>query len=78
MWLEYMKGALDGRPQGEFNPPDHLKVVKVKVDPKSGKLAHENNPKAIELWFKEGTEPVETQAAADEVAPDQFFQTLPQ
>ncbi len=77
MWLAYMKTALDGRPQGEFYPPESFKLVKVKVDPKTGKLAAANNPKAIEMWFKEGTEPSEAAVEPGQVDPNQALYQLP-
>ena len=59
IWLDYMRAGLAARPQPEFNPPDGLDLVRLKVSPKTGKLVPPTDPKGVEMWFKKGTEPTE-------------------
>jgi penicillin-binding protein 1A len=54
IWLDYMKAALRGRPQPEWEPPEG--IVKVKIDPETGK-AVEGGHRGVEEPFKDGTQP---------------------
>jgi penicillin-binding protein 1A len=54
LWLDYMKVALDGREQPEFEPPDG--IVEMKIDPDTGKAVPDTARGVMEP-FKLGTEP---------------------
>lgn len=77
IWLSYMKRALADKPQTEFWPPEHLELVRVKVDMKTGKLASASSRQVGELWFKKGTEPKDATPEKDKVDPGKFFMNLP-
>jgi penicillin-binding protein 1A len=72
IWLSYMKGALEGRPQAEFSPPSHLELLKLKIDPKSGKVAQLGSKTAVDMWFKKGTEPKDAVPEKNTVNLDEF------
>jgi penicillin-binding protein 1A len=55
IWIDFMAGALDGRSLEYFDRPDD--VVRVTIDPDSGRRLAENSPAAVEALFKKGTEP---------------------
>jgi penicillin-binding protein 1A len=74
IWVNYMKQALAGRPQGEFEPPPNLELVKKRIDTKTGKIASSGTKTAADMWFKKGTEPEETEPGKDQVDPNQFLQ----
>ncbi|HZH02689.1 MAG TPA: penicillin-binding protein, partial [Myxococcaceae bacterium] len=76
IWLDYMKSALSGRPQLEFYPPQSLELVRLKIDPKTGKLASASSKRATEMYFKKGTQPQEVAPSKDHVDPNTFM-TLP-
>ncbi|HET8934127.1 MAG TPA: PBP1A family penicillin-binding protein [Polyangiales bacterium] len=63
IWIDIMKAALAGRPAVEFPMPAGL--VSARIDPKSGKLAYDNQPDAIDELFLEGTEPTEVATPPD-------------
>jgi penicillin-binding protein 1A len=63
IWVEIMKSALAGRPAVEFPMPAGL--VSARIDPKSGKLAYDNQQDAIDELFLEGTEPTEVATPPD-------------
>ena len=73
IWLAYMQRALEGRPQGEFNPPPGADLVSKKIDTKTGKLASDGSKGATFMWFKKGTEPEEQQAEKGTVDSNQFM-----
>lgn len=77
IWLKYMREALGDRPQREFSPPPELEVVKLKVDPKTGKIAAEDNRNAIEMWFRKGTEPTDVETPRGQVDPNEFLMNAP-
>jgi len=52
-----MEEALAGKPKNSFKAPDG--VVKVWVDPDTGKLATDACPNARLTYYLEGTEPTE-------------------
>ncbi len=56
-WLAYMKGALDGKPQPEFSPPSDLKLVRLRIDEKTGRVASTGSKSVKDMWFRRGTEP---------------------
>ncbi len=74
IWVDYMKGALSGRPQPDFYPPTTLELVKARIDDKTGKLANAGTKKSSEMWFRKGTEPKEVAPSNDHVGTDQFMQ----
>jgi penicillin-binding protein 1A len=54
IWLDYMKAALDGREQPEFEAPEG--IVEMKIDPQTGKAVPDDARGVLEP-FKLGTEP---------------------
>lgn len=70
VWVAYMKKAIKKK-TGEFEPPDD--IVFVRIDPKTGKRARPETPGAVTEAFREGTEPTQFVARADEASPDAFF-----
>ena len=54
LWLDYMKAALDGREQPEFEAPEG--IVEMKIDPDTGKSVPDTARGVMEP-FKLGTEP---------------------
>ncbi|KTD16425.1 penicillin-binding protein 1A [Legionella jordanis] len=71
MWIDFMKVALVNMPQKEMPQPEN--VVAVRIDPKTGLLARNNQSNAITEYFRKqevpGTEPssddTETSTEAD-------------
>ena len=55
IWLEYMKVALDGKPEKKLPQPEGL--VTVRITPENGKLARQNDPKAIFEIFRKDYAP---------------------
>ena len=70
VWVEYMKKAIKKK-TGEFEPPED--IVFVRIDPKTGKRARPDTLGAVQEAFREGTEPTQFVARADEANPDAFF-----
>ncbi|HVE87413.1 MAG TPA: transglycosylase domain-containing protein [Myxococcales bacterium] len=77
IWLSYMKRALEGKPQGEFWPPEYLELVRLKIDAKTGKLAGKSTKQVAEMWFKKGTEPKDAAPEKGQVDPGKFFINVP-
>src|SRR5262249_43858389 len=77
MWLGYMKQALAGVPQPEFEPPADLDLVRRRVDLKTGKLASSATRLAAEMWFRRGTEPHDAQPEKNQIDPNRSFMQLP-
>lgn len=73
IWLSYMKVALDGRPQGEFYPPEGSDLVQLRIDNKTGKIASSGSKSSALMWFKRGTEPKDVQLGKDQVDSSQFM-----
>lgn len=63
VWLEFMRAALDGRPQRDFTEQPPAGIVFANIDAETGKLAAAGRP-SLNLPFKEGTVPVEAAPAA--------------
>ncbi|MET0388856.1 MAG: penicillin-binding transpeptidase domain-containing protein, partial [Polyangiales bacterium] len=57
IWIELMKTALKDKPAVDFPMPGGLTLVK--IDPKSGALAYDNQPDAIDEVFLDGTVPTD-------------------
>lgn len=58
IWIQYMKVALEGKPERSMpEPPD---IERVRIDPASGLLAVPGDPNALFEVFIKGTEPTET------------------
>ncbi len=70
IWLEFMKGATEGRPRLEFTEPPG--VESVRIDPQSGLRAAEGAPGREEV-FVEGTSPKEVAARPGEADPGMLF-----
>jgi penicillin-binding protein 1A len=58
IWLDYMRGALDGLPQSALTEPLPPGLALYRVDRSWGLLAHDEAP-GTWLPFREGTEPTE-------------------
>jgi len=56
MWIDFMKVAIKELPEKNLPQPEN--VVAVKIDPKTGMLAHPNQPDAIVEYFREKDVPV--------------------
>jgi hypothetical protein len=63
IWMEIMKTALKDTPAVDFPVPPGIEVAK--IDPKSGKLAYDGQPDAIDEVFLEGTVPTEVSNPRD-------------
>jgi penicillin-binding protein 1A len=63
IWIETMKTALKDRPAVDFPMPGGIVVTK--IDPKTGLLAYDNQPDAIDEVFLEGTAPTEVATPPD-------------
>ncbi|MGQ3890550.1 penicillin-binding protein 1A [Legionella sp. CNM-4043-24] len=63
LWIEFMKSALNKQPEKFLAQPDN--VVAVRIDPKSGLLAPENQPNAIVEYFREQDVPAAEEGAAE-------------
>ncbi len=63
IWLDVIKSAVGDRPPVDFPMPKG--VATAKIDPKTGKLAYENEPDAIDEVFLEGTVPTEVATPPD-------------
>jgi penicillin-binding protein 1A len=55
IWIEFMTRALSDKPFQYFDIPDD--VVKVHINPSTGRLLKDNSTHAIKVLFKKGTEP---------------------
>jgi len=72
IWVGYMKEALAERPQDDFfEVPPGAKIVKVRINPDTGKRASAEDKSAIEMPFVEGSEPKD-----EEPPPGQVDSTL--
>ncbi|MEH6557524.1 MAG: penicillin-binding protein 1A [Oceanicoccus sp.] len=67
IWINYMRVALDGKPETEFKQPEG--VVTVKIDPTTGLLAKPGQTDAIFEIFREEFAPTE-EAGIDDIAGD--------
>lgn len=74
IWLSYMRAALDGRSQPEFEPPQSLDMVKLRIDNKTGRVASSGTKSAADMWFKRGTEPKDVQPEKGSVGAGDFMQ----
>jgi penicillin-binding protein 1A len=73
IWLDYMRQALQGRPQGEFWPPESLGLVRLRIDTRTGKRASSGSKKSVDMWFKKGTAPEERELEKGQVDPRTFL-----
>jgi penicillin-binding protein 1A len=71
IWIEVMKAALKGSHAVDFPMPSGL--VLTKIDPKTGKLAYEGQPDAIDEVFLDGTVPTEVATPPDVVDTGTFI-----
>ena len=55
IWIEFMKQALDSKPFQYFDMPDDM--VRVPMDPSTGRLVSDDAPRSVTALFKKGTEP---------------------
>ena len=56
IWIQFMKNAPTGSPP-YFDLPDN--VIKVRMDPQTGRLAADGSKNVVEGLFIKGTEPTE-------------------
>jgi penicillin-binding protein 1A len=71
IWLGYMRGALAGREQPEFQAPEG--IVEVRIDPETGK-AVSRGARGVDEPFKLGTEPAHGSADQKVQVKDLFMQ----
>ncbi|HKP61397.1 MAG TPA: PBP1A family penicillin-binding protein [Polyangiales bacterium] len=71
IWMEVMKTVLKDAPAVDFPVPPGIEVAK--IDPKSGKLAYDGQPDAIDEVFLEGTVPTEVANPPDVVDTGSFI-----
>jgi penicillin-binding protein 1B len=57
IWTEFMKAALAGRPDSQFEPPEGITFLEIDRD--TGKLATPHCPRTMSESFISGTEPTE-------------------
>lgn len=57
LWIDFMKDALKGKPEGELKQPEN--IVAVRIDPVSGLLAKPNQSNAIVEYFRDKEVPAE-------------------
>jgi penicillin-binding protein 1A len=55
IWVQFMQSTLKAGPPQYFDFPDNM--VKVRMNPDTGRLAAEGSANAVEALFKKGTEP---------------------
>lgn len=67
IWIDYMRVALEGKPETEFKQPEG--IVTVKIDPMTGLLAKPGQTDAIFEIFREEFAPTE-EAGIDDIAGD--------
>ncbi|MBD3107059.1 PBP1A family penicillin-binding protein [Bacillus sp. AGMB 02131] len=58
IWADFMETSLANSNFTEFEPPDK-QLIKVKIDPESGKIAGKTCTQSVSLYFIDGTEPNE-------------------
>ncbi|MBZ4330558.1 PBP1A family penicillin-binding protein [Corallococcus interemptor] len=73
IWLNYMKRALEGRPQPEFYPWQSMQLARLYIDKKTGKVSSPGAKGAELMFFKKGTEPKEAVPDKNQVGVDQFM-----
>lgn len=73
IWLNYMKRALEGRPQSEFYPWQSMDLVRLHIDKKTGKIASPGAKGSELMFFKKGTEPKDAVPDKNQVDVDQFM-----
>ena len=71
IWIDVMRAAHGDAPPEPFAMPGG--VVTARVDPRSGLLAYEGQPDAIDEVFLEGTEPQQTALPPDVADPNTFM-----
>jgi len=76
MWMYFMEAVLKDKPEHGVTPPPG--IVNVKIDPDTGLLANDDQPNAIDEFFKEDTLPNKASMPAEEnpKAPNQQMETL--
>jgi penicillin-binding protein 1A len=57
IWIDFMRAALQGKPQDDFKQPDN--VVRVRIDPASGQIADPNQEDAFFEVFSTQNAPIE-------------------
>ena len=62
-WIQFMKGAHEGRPVSDFPRPSA--IVTARIDPATGLLAYDGQLDAIDEEFLDGTVPNETASPTD-------------
>lgn len=54
-WVEFMKAALEGKPEAQIEPPEGL--VSIRIDLATGLLSHKNDYTSRFEYFEKGTAP---------------------
>lgn len=54
-WVEFMKAALEGKPEAPIEPPEGL--VSIRIDLATGLLSHKNDYTSRFEYFEKGTAP---------------------
>lgn len=70
LWLDFMRGAHEGLPVRDFEPPPG--VVQVRIDPATGLLSSDPYTGRLEP-FLEGTQPTAVAPQPGQVSPSDFF-----
>jgi len=75
LWVAYMRGALEGYPQAEFEPAPDLNLLRLRIDKNNGMLASSGTAprNTAEMYFVKGTEPTQKASPRGEVDAQQFF-----
>jgi penicillin-binding protein 1A len=66
MWIYYIQEAMHDKPENPLMQPDNM--VTVKIDPKTGLLAHSDQEDAVYEIYKAGTEPKSQAPAVNAVS----------
>jgi hypothetical protein len=66
-----MRAAHQGLPVRDFDVPEG--IITVRIDPQSGLRAWDDMPGAIDEFFIEGSEPIETALPDEVLAPEDFL-----
>ena len=71
IWVAMMRAAHQGLPVRDFDVPEG--IITVRIDPQSGLRAWDDMPGAIDEFFIEGSEPIETALPDEVLAPEDFL-----
>jgi penicillin-binding protein 1A len=71
LWMDFMEDALPKYPAEDYEKPQRVEWVR--IDSQTGKLARENQAKAVKVAFRKGTEPQQVAPAAGAVDAADFL-----